>query len=355
MTPQLIGKLLSTTLGGYSGAAAGTLLEREPELGSRIGPGAFDLWRQNFEERLGELATALSFERPEIFSSGCRWARRAYEAREATVGPLSAGLEILQMELVERLPEGSEEILAPYFGGARVAVEGSDDEAQAADPEALPSDSRALRYLELILDGEVRAASQWLVEAHRQGVSVAELIEQVVVPAQRTVGSLWHRGEINVAEEHLATLTSQRAVTGLTHDVSPEPAKGKTAVIAAVTGDTHDQGLRLLAELFGLAGWRSLPLGGNVPRVDLLQVLDAFGAHLLVLSATLARHLLTIRATVEAVRACSASPSIKVLVGGRAFRDVPELWRDVGADGWAATLSEAVEVGERLVTLDPVS
>jgi methanogenic corrinoid protein MtbC1 len=43
-------------------------------------------------------------------------------------------------------------------------------------------------------------------------------------------------------------------------------------------------------------------------------------------------------------------PKLRVLIGGSAFRARPDLWVDIGADGFAPDLSGAVEVAERLMS-----
>jgi methanogenic corrinoid protein MtbC1 len=68
----------------------------------------------------------------------------------------------------------------------------------------------------------------------------------------------------------------------------------------------------------------------------------ALGATLDVQRATTARAIAALR---------EARPGQKVLVGGAAFAARPDLWRRVGADAWAATPSEAVDVGRELVGL----
>lgn len=342
-TAQLLAKMLITGHRGYAGAVSSALLEEHPEFADAAGPGAFDLWKVHFEERLSELIAALEFQRPELFARGAHWARVAVEARKAPVEHFVTALAFLQRELTERLPPGSGEILRSYFESAREAIE------KPARLDLDLSHRAALEFLQQTLEGRARAAASVLLEQHAAGASVADLFEHVVVPAQREVGSMWHRGEINVAEEHVATLTTQKAVAVLAHQAEAEAPQGYTVVVGSVTGDNHDLGSRLLAELFELAGWRSVSLGADVPRLDLLQALEGFEADLLVLSATLSRHLITVRSTIELVRTQIARPELKVLVGGRAFAGASELWREVGADGWSPTLTKALAEAERLV------
>jgi hypothetical protein len=50
---------------------------------------------------------------------------------------------------------------------------------------------------------------------------------------------------------------------------------------------------------------------------------------------------------IETIRAIA--PTRRVLVGGLAFEGLPELWKQLGANGFAATIGDAVTVGAALV------
>ena len=56
------------------------------------------------------------------------------------------------------------------------------------------------------------------------------------------------------------------------------------------------------------------------------------------------------RDTVRAVRADPRTRSVRVLVGGNPFNVADDLWREIGADGWAADAAGAVLRAEELVT-----
>ncbi|MCP3995459.1 MAG: cobalamin B12-binding domain-containing protein [bacterium] len=73
----------------------------------------------------------------------------------------------------------------------------------------------------------------------------------------------------------------------------------------------------------------------------------SFDADLVALSAARINELKAVRQAVEVLR----RRSVKVLVGGAAFAEVPELWRRLGADGHAGAADEAVAAGARLLGL----
>ena len=116
---------------------------------------------------------------------------------------------------------------------------------------------------------------------------------------------------------------------------------------ASVSGNLHDIGARIVADHFEMEGWRSLFLGANTPVGDLVQAVEDFEPDLVALSVGLASH---VRATAETIAALRERfPDRPILVGGRPFELVPDLWKDVGADGCAADAAAAVQVGARLV------
>jgi methanogenic corrinoid protein MtbC1 len=118
-------------------------------------------------------------------------------------------------------------------------------------------------------------------------------------------------------------------------------------VIAAVSGNQHELGARIVADHFALAGWEPIFLGKDSPADEVVWAAKEHGADLIALSASLALQVRTTAQLVEAVRA--AIPDTKVIVGGVPFVQIPDLWRAVGADGSARDAAEAVALASRLV------
>ena len=129
-----------------------------------------------------------------------------------------------------------------------------------------------------------------------------------------------------------------------------QPANGRTVVVAAVSGNVHDVGLRALADMYQLAGWRVIFVGADVPMLDLPTLLVFFEADLLMLGATLATHVPRVEQAIRSIRARCERP-VRVVVGGAAFDEAPDLWTRVGSDGYAPTIDQALDVGARLVGL----
>ncbi len=69
---------------------------------------------------------------------------------------------------------------------------------------------------------------------------------------------------------------------------------------------------------------------------------------LLLLSATLTTQLSTLGAAISKIRQIVGDDT-KILVGGLALEDSPDLWAQLGADAYAADIRSAIATGRSLL------
>ncbi len=345
-------EILEASAAAYARDAAGLLLERHPGVEGRY-PSAMGYWKMNLTQRVLELAAALGAEEPALFGARVRWARKAFRARALEGQDLRASIACLGEVLNQELPEQARAEVAGYLDPAleSLSVTGA---ARPAAPHALCLDSAsangrlALRYLQTVLEGDSRDAVDLLVAAAEHGTGIHELYLDVLLAAQCEIGELWHLGEIGIAEEHHVTATTERAMSVLAQRARRHRPVGKTVIAAAVAGNSHGLGVRVLADFFEIAGWRAICLGADVPPSQVATAAVYFDADLAVLSAALAVQLKAVGQSVDAIRALD-DREVKILVGGVAFAEAPDVWRRLGADGHVPTADDAVELGGRLV------
>ncbi len=340
-------KLLETGASAYAGYATNLLFERQPEVKRQFAPSAFRGWKAHLTERLLELAAAVAEGEPRLFASRVQWARTA---REISDDGLRASLVCLREVLREELPEPAREEASRYLEAALTEFEQPSADDGGLDP-GQPGQRLALEYLQAALKGGSRRAVDLVAAAvDDDALALEAAYLEVLLPAQREIGRLWHLAELSIAEEHFLTETTQRAMSVLCHRAVPRTATGKTVIAAAVAGNVHDIGVRAVADFFELAGWRAIRLGGDIPAAEIAGAVEHFDADLVILSAALAPQLKAARQAVEAVR--GVSDSVKILVGGLAYAASPELWKSSGADGYAPAADAAVALGASLLGLE---
>jgi diguanylate cyclase (GGDEF)-like protein len=121
-------------------------------------------------------------------------------------------------------------------------------------------------YVDALRAGDSSAAADVLVEALHSGLAGVWLLDRVVAPALREIGRLWERGEITVADEHLATAITHRALALVYPELmSVLPGSQPRVLLAGVPGEQHALGLRIVADVLEGAGHDVVHLGADVP------------------------------------------------------------------------------------------
>ncbi len=104
----------------------------------------------------------------------------------------------------------------------------------------------------------------------------------------------------------------------------------------------------MVSDLLELDGWQVRYLGANTPMEDLMKLLEDFRPQLLAISVIMPFNLDEVKKLIAAIRNKESLRGIKIMVGGRVFMTVPDIWSEIGADATAGNAREAVTVAQRI-------
>jgi len=211
-----------------------------------------------------------------------------------------------------------------------------------------PLDQLAREYLSALLRADRYSASTMILDAVQKGMPVQSIYLDVFQRTQREIGRLWQTNQISVAQEHFCTAATQMVMSQLYPYIFTNERKDRRVVVACVGGELHEIGARMVADLFELNHWDSHFLGANTPPESILQTAVDQRADVLALSATITSNLSKVARIIEDVRGSNAK-SLRVMVGGYPFNLSPDLWRKMGADGYAANAEDAILEANRIL------
>jgi methanogenic corrinoid protein MtbC1 len=166
--------------------------------------------------------------------------------------------------------------------------------------EALP------RLVAALTAGREAEARDLTHEALLRGLDWRDLYLLLFTPALHEVGSQWQRGAVGVCEEHEATAIVQRLMARVFPGGIPR-AGAPLAVVAAVEGNLHDVGARMVADFLVGSGWRVHYLGANIPTAELVRV--SADTNLVALSVSQKEQLPALREAAAALRGLNPPPN----------------------------------------------
>lgn len=329
---------------------------RQPQLEQRYGAPGRAKCLQDARYHLSYLSQAVAADEPALFADYLRWSRSVLASRGIPADDLAAHVETMDGVLRRHMSPACYEIVRDITGQGRAALAGGAEEPASFLRAGAPLADLAGDYLQHLLDGDRHHAARLVLEAAASGSAVADIYLHVFQPVQRELGRLWQTNRIGVAEEHYCSAATQLVMSQL----YPRLFAGLRAatpagrlVAAAVSGELHEIGVRMVADLFETDGWRTCYLGANTPASGVVQALIARQADVLCISATMTFNIPAAASLIAAVRSSPQCAGVKILVGGYPFMLSPGLAQKLGADGTAGDAAAAVDLARSLLAPCP--
>jgi 5-methyltetrahydrofolate--homocysteine methyltransferase len=192
-----------------------------------------------------------------------------------------------------------------------------------------------------IIEGEHETVDKLTAQALDEGIDALEVMDDGLIAGMGIVGIKFREAFIFVPE----VLACARAMkVGMNHIEPILSASGVdpigTVIMGTVKGDLHDIGKNLVGALLEGAGFEVIDLGVDVAPEKFVETVQETNANIVCLSALLTVTMLSMKATIEGLRAAGLRQQVKVLVGGAPV--TRQFAEEIGADGYGENASAAV-------------
>jgi len=201
-----------------------------------------------------------------------------------------------------------------------------------------------------VLDYNTDEAVSAAKDAVKLGVDLLKVIEEGLAKGIREVGEKFANGEIFLPELVMAAETMKRALEILEPELRKEKRERKAlgkVLLGTVAGDIHSIGKTIVASMLTANGFEVYDIGEDVPAEKFVEKVKELKPDVVGLSALLTTTLPEQRTVIEALKKEGLRDKVKVIIGGApASREWAE---EIGADGYGADATEAVEVVKKLL------
>jgi len=203
---------------------------------------------------------------------------------------------------------------------------------------------------EAVLNANPDKAKEAAAEALKEKIDPLRAIEDGLVRGIREVGERFGRSELFLADLVMSAEAFKEGVQVLEPELSRRNIKMQTigtVVLGTVAGDIHSIGKDMVGVLLSAAGFKVCDLGVDVSTEKFIQSARQNNASILGASALLSTSAPEQKKIADAMKGEGIRDRTKLMIGGAA---VSEHWaKEVGADGWALSGPEGVELAKQLV------
>lgn len=146
----------------------------------------------------------------------------------------------------------------------------------------------------------------------RQGL--ARFVMDTVAPLTRQVGQAWEDGRFAVFEEHLFTELTKRVLRQAIASLPPSNGRPRI-LLTSVPDEAHVLGLLMAEALFSLEGAQCIPLGAQMPLLDIAHAAAAHRVDVVALSFSSAFPIRRVAPVLAQLRALLPT-EVAVWIGG---------------------------------------
>ena len=161
-----------------------------------------------------------------------------------------------------------------------------------------------------LVAGDEAAAVRIATRLVAEGTPILDLVEQVLAPSLRAIGSAWSTGDLTIWAEHRASAIVER----LLGELAPNPRGRRrgTAAVAALSGDRHSLPTTMAAVALRADHWHVHHLGADLPAAEFIRFCTGNGVDVAVITVTQP----DVAATAAAAAGDLAAAGVATLVGG---------------------------------------
>lgn len=322
-------------------------LAAEPSIHELIGNNPLGMMYENHRNHAAFMATVFNIVHYELLAKTIPWVYRTYHAHGFSHDYFLLELKAWRKSLGERISKPSMTAVHAIYDWMIDMHPFMIEASKSKLSFAMPVDEGWLEtkdaFLAAVLEGDHRRCLRIAEKTVQTNDDVPRFYLQILQPVMYEIGVMWERGDISVASEHLASAIVGRVMATVSpRRKDPPDLKGKI-IITASPNEFHEIGAWMLSDVLEQDGWDVRYLGANMPAADLVDMISAFQPHVLAVSITMPFNIDKVKELVATLRNNPGTESLKIIVGGHVFNQIPNLWKVVGADAFASNLHEAVQ------------
>jgi len=199
-------------------------------------------------------------------------------------------------------------------------------------------------YLDALLKGDRKQSRTIVEETLQTGIPANSVYVEIIWPIMVEIEKLLKAERITTTAEHMATRINRVIVDQLQNKLPRRANKNKKIAVCCAQDELQELGAQIIADLFESDGWEARFLGGGLTNEDIMTFTNEYEPDILLIYGTNPKQAPQIRRLIDNIKEINAHPEMRIMVSGGLFNRAEGLWQEIGADLFAPTAQQALEV-----------
>ena len=202
------------------------------------------------------------------------------------------------------------------------------------------------RLFEALISGDRTAARGIISETQRADTPADLLMTDLYWPVYNKIESLHRADQISALAHHYATRLLRVLVDQTALSLDRKPTNGRSVVAFCGPTDPDELGAQIAVDLLEADGYEVRFAAGGIAEDEILGHVQSEQPDVLLLFASAPQDLPGTRWLIDKLIEIGACDKTQVVVGGGVYNRAEGLAEEIGADLWAETPAEVVQVLE---------
>ncbi|MHC4427433.1 MAG: cobalamin B12-binding domain-containing protein [Planctomycetota bacterium] len=210
------------------------------------------------------------------------------------------------------------------------------------DPEIIVE-----RLFENLVRGDRAGARRIIEEVLGEGAAPEELAHMIFWPVLDMISTLFRADQLTTVAHHFATRLLRALVDQAQSRYSQKTRRNRSILMFSGPSEADELAGQMVADLAEADGYDVTFGGGGVASDEILSEVGSRHPDILLMFASAPGDAPHIRQIIDTIRTIGACPDVQIVVGGGVFNRAEGLAEEIGADLWARSPSELLEVLSR--------
>lgn len=200
------------------------------------------------------------------------------------------------------------------------------------------------RFFECLISGNRAEARQIVDECVMADAPADQIIEQLFWPTLEQIEKMFRNDQLSVLAHNCATRLLRMLADQMQLRLTQQEPNGRSILFLCGPSEPNELAGQMAADILEAGGYHVTFAGGGVANDEIVATLSETEPQVLVLFSSTPQDLPHIRLLIDQLHDMGVCPNLQTVVGGGVFNRAEGLAEEIGADLWAKSPTELIEL-----------